>query len=75
MIVDIGIIVSLEGRIYFIDILYFELFVENYVECVVDIVFDIYMKEFEGDILVFFMGCEEIDNVVEVVFEWVVDFG
>ncbi|KAF7537635.1 hypothetical protein G7Z17_g12805 [Cylindrodendrum hubeiense] len=62
-------IVSLEGRTYPIDILYLESPAEDYVEKVINVVFDIHTQESEGDILVFLTGREEIDNALEAVAE------
>lgn len=73
--VDIGTIVSLEGRTYPIDILHLGTPAENYVERAIDTVFDIHTKETEGDILVFLTGREEIDNAVAAVLERAVDLG
>jgi ATP-dependent RNA helicase DDX35 len=65
----IGRIISLEGRMYPVDILYTETPVEDYVERAVQTVFDIHNKELDGDILVFLTGREEIDSAVQAVSE------
>lgn len=64
-----GRIVSLEGRIYPVDILYMEAPVEDYVEKAIQTVFDIHTKEPDGDILVFLTGREEIDTAVHAISE------
>jgi len=64
-----GRIVSLEGRIYPVDILYAEAPVEDYVEKAIQTVFDIHTKEPDGDILVFLTGREEIDTAVHAISE------
>jgi len=66
---DIGRIMSLEGRMYPVDILYLEAPAEDYVEKAVRTVFDIHTKEPEGDILVFLTGREEIDTAVQAISE------
>jgi ATP-dependent RNA helicase DDX35 len=62
-----GGIVSLEGRMYPVDILFAEAPVEDYVEKAVQTVFDIHTKEPDGDILVFLTGREEIDTAVQAI--------
>lgn len=66
---EIGRIVSLEGRMYPVDILYTESPVEDYLEKAVQTVFDIHTKEPEGDILVFLTGREEIDSAIQAISE------
>ncbi|KAI1105047.1 P-loop containing nucleoside triphosphate hydrolase protein [Jackrogersella minutella] len=66
---EIGSIISLEGRMYPVDILYLESPTEDYVEKAIATVFDIHTKEQEGDILVFLTGREEIDTAVQAVAE------
>jgi ATP-dependent RNA helicase DDX35 len=66
---DIGTIISLEGRMYPVDILYTETPVEDYLEKTVLTVFDIHTKEPDGDILVFLTGREEIDSAVQAISE------
>lgn len=65
----IGRIISLEGRMYPVDVLYLEQPAEDYVEKAVQTVFDIHTKEPEGDILVFLTGREEIDTAVQAISE------
>ena len=66
---DEGAIISLEGRMYPVDILFTESPVEDYLERAVQTVFDIHTKEPDGDILVFLTGREEIDNAVQAISE------
>jgi len=66
---EIGRIISLEGRMYPVDILYLETPAEDYVEKAVQTVFDIHTKEPDGDILVFLTGREEIDTAVQAISE------
>jgi ATP-dependent RNA helicase DDX35 len=66
---SVGCIISLEGRMYPVDVLYLENPAEDYVEKAVQTVFDIHTKEPEGDILVFLTGREEIDTAVQVISE------
>ncbi|EON61038.1 ATP dependent RNA helicase [Coniosporium apollinis CBS 100218] len=64
---SIGRIISLEGRMYPVDIHYLEQPAEDYLERAVQTVFDIHTKEAEGDILVFLTGREEIDSALEMI--------
>ncbi|KFY59752.1 hypothetical protein V496_05548 [Pseudogymnoascus sp. VKM F-4515 (FW-2607)] len=66
---NVGAIVSLEGRMYPVDILYTELPAEDYLETAIQTVFDIHTKEPQGDILVFLTGREEIDKAVQAISE------
>ena len=66
---NIGRIISLEGRMYPVDVLYVEKPAEDYVEKAVQTVFDIHTKEPDGDILVFLTGREEIDTAVQAISE------
>jgi ATP-dependent RNA helicase DDX35 len=61
---DTASIISLEGRMYPVDVLYTTEPVSDYVEKAIQTVFDIHTKEANGDILVFMTGREEIDKVV-----------
>lgn len=67
---DFGRIISLEGRMYPIDILYLETPTEDYLQKAVQTVFEIHTKEPNGDILVFLTGREEIDRAVEKVIDF-----
>ena len=62
-------IVSLEGRVYPVDILYLEEPAEDYVERSVATIFDIHANEAEGDILLFLTGREEIERTLQMVEE------
>lgn len=62
-------IISLEGRCYPVDVLYLEEPTENYVEKAVQTVFDIHLKEGEGDILLFLTGREEIETAISAIRE------
>lgn len=64
---NVGRIVSLEGRMYPVDIHYLEEPTEDYVERAIKTVFDIHAKEAEGDILIFLTGREEIDAAIEII--------
>lgn len=64
---NVGRIISLEGRMYPVDIHYLEQPAEDYVERAVKTVFDIHTQEPEGDILIFLTGREEIDTALEMI--------
>ncbi|KAL8911123.1 MAG: hypothetical protein Q9171_003661 [Xanthocarpia ochracea] len=64
---DIGRIISLEGRMYPVDVFYLEEPAGDYVDRAVKTVFDIHSTEGEGDILVFMTGREEIDTTIEMI--------
>ena len=64
-----GRIISLEGRMYPVDILYLEEPAEDYVERAVKTVFDIHTSEDDGDILIFFTGREEIETAIQLISE------
>jgi ATP-dependent RNA helicase DDX35 len=66
---SVGRIISLEGRMYPVDILYTETPTEDYLEKAIQTVFEIHTKEADGDILVFLTGREEIDKAVQAVSE------
>lgn len=66
---DTATIISLEGRMYPVDILYLDEPVSNYVEKTIQTVFDIHTREPAGDILVFLTGREEIDTVVSEIYD------
>ncbi|RDL39150.1 uncharacterized protein BP5553_03490 [Venustampulla echinocandica] len=65
----VGQIISIEGRMFPVDILYLEAPTEDYVEKAVQTVFDIHTQELDGDILVFLTGREEIDTAVQAISE------
>lgn len=54
---------------YPVDILYLDEPVSNYVEKMIQTVFDIHTREPAGDILVFLTGREEIDTVVSEIYD------
>lgn len=64
-----GRIISLEGRMYPVDMLFLESPAEDYLERAVKTVFDIHLQEPEGDILVFLTGREEIETAVQLISE------
>jgi ATP-dependent RNA helicase DDX35 len=64
-----GRIISLEGRMYPVDMLFLESPAEDYVERAAKTVFDIHLQEPEGDILVFLTGREEIETAVQLISE------
>lgn len=63
---NVGRIISLEGRMYPVDVFYLDEAAEDYVERAVKTVFDIHSTEAEGDILVFMTGREEIDTTIQM---------
>ncbi|KAJ9300357.1 hypothetical protein DTO271G3_2474 [Paecilomyces variotii] len=66
---SVGRIISLEGRMYPVDILYLESPAEDYVERAVKTIFDIHTQEPDGDILVFLTGREEIEATIQMISE------
>ncbi|PLB34616.1 putative ATP dependent RNA helicase [Aspergillus candidus] len=66
---SVGRIISLEGRMYPVDILFLESPAEDYVERAVRTVFDIHLQEAEGDVLLFLTGREEIDTAIQLISE------
>ncbi|ORY22759.1 pre-mRNA splicing factor [Naematelia encephala] len=64
---DDAIIVSLEGRMFPVEVCYLKDPPVDYVEAAVQTVFNIHMKEPPGDILVFLTGREEIDGALQTV--------
>ncbi|KAF9334245.1 hypothetical protein BG006_002494 [Podila minutissima] len=62
-------ILSVEGRMYPVDIHYLDEPCSDYVEQAIQTVFDIHTKEPAGDILVFMTGREEIETVVSEIRE------
>lgn len=61
---SVGRIVSLEGRMFPVDIHYLSSPAEDYVERAVQTVFEIASQEPEGDVLIFLTGREEIDACI-----------
>ncbi|KAL4785110.1 P-loop containing nucleoside triphosphate hydrolase protein [Aspergillus varians] len=66
---SVGRIISLEGRMYPVDILFLDSPAEDYVERSVKTVFDIHLQEGEGDILIFLTGREEIETAIQLISE------
>lgn len=66
---ETGRIISLEGRMYPVDMLFLESPAEGYVERAVKTVMDIHLQEGEGDVLVFLTGREEIDTAIQLLSE------
>ncbi|GAB7350877.1 hypothetical protein MBLNU459_g1396t1 [Dothideomycetes sp. NU459] len=64
---SLGRIISLEGRMFPVDIHYLSSPAEDYVERAVQTIFDIHSREGDGDILVFLTGREEIDTCLEMI--------
>jgi len=64
---SVGTIVSLEGRMFPVDIHYLEISAEDYVERAVQTVFEINAQEADGDILIFLTGGEEIDTCISMI--------
>lgn len=62
-------IISIEGRMYPVDILYLEEPSEDYVEKAVKVAFEIHANEPVGDILIFLTGREEIESAVQQITE------
>ncbi|EMR08503.1 hypothetical protein PNEG_03328 [Pneumocystis murina B123] len=66
---DTAKIISIEGRMYPVDILYLSEPTSNYIEKSVETIFEINSKEKDGDILVFLTGKEEIDICISKIIE------
>lgn len=66
---DIGRIISLEGRMYPVDVLYLDTPAEDYVERSIKTVFDIHSQEDDGDILIFLTGRDEIEQAIQLISE------
>ena len=66
---DTATIISLEGRMFPVDVLYADEPVVDYIEKSIQTVFDIHTREPAGDILIFLTGREEIDTVVSEIYE------
>lgn len=65
----VGRIVSLEGRMFPVDIHYLTSPVEDYVERAVQTVYEIESQEGDGDILIFMTGRDEIDACLSMIAE------
>ncbi|TPX31549.1 hypothetical protein SmJEL517_g05164 [Synchytrium microbalum] len=66
---DSAVIMSLEGRMYPVDIHYLKEATSDYLETAVDVTFSIHSQEAPGDILIFLTGKEEIDTVSSLITE------
>ncbi|KAI4102666.1 MAG: hypothetical protein L6R37_004256 [Teloschistes peruensis] len=66
---ELGQIISLEGRMYPVDVLFLEEPAENYIEKAVKTVMDIHSSEADGDVLVFVTGREDIDTAIRLITE------
>ncbi|KAF8475013.1 P-loop containing nucleoside triphosphate hydrolase protein [Kalaharituber pfeilii] len=66
---EVARVISLEGRMFPVDIHYLEAPTDDYVEKAVQTVFDIHLKEGDGDILVFLTGREEIETCISAIYE------
>ncbi|KAF8458815.1 P-loop containing nucleoside triphosphate hydrolase protein [Terfezia claveryi] len=64
---EVARVISLEGRMFPVDILYLEDPTDDYVEKAVQTVFDIHLREGDGDILVFLSGREEIETCISAI--------
>ena len=60
-----GTIISIEGRMFPVDILYLQEPTHDYVEQAVQTAFEIHTNEADGDILIFLTGREEIEAVIQ----------
>ncbi|XP_075211640.1 putative ATP-dependent RNA helicase DHX35 [Lycorma delicatula] len=63
---DTSVIMSIEGRVYPVEIFYSKEPVPDYVKGVVDTALKIHEKEASGDILAFLTGQEEVDRAVSL---------
>ncbi|XP_034189179.2 putative ATP-dependent RNA helicase DHX35 isoform X1 [Osmia lignaria lignaria] len=66
---DTAIILTVEGRLYPVDIFYVKEPVANYVTSVVDTALKIHETEESGDILAFLTGLDEVDQAVSLLSE------
>ena len=62
-------IVSLEGRVYPVDVLYLEEPTEDYIQRAVATAFDIHTQEVNGDVLIFLPGREDIEKATQLLSE------
>ena len=65
--VNVGRIISIEGRAFPVDIHYLSEPCEDYLERAVKTIFDIHTLELGGDILVFLTGREEIETAIDMI--------
>ncbi|KAI8825220.1 P-loop containing nucleoside triphosphate hydrolase protein [Fimicolochytrium jonesii] len=66
---DNAVIMSMEGRMFPVDICYLQEPSSNYLTTVVETVFKIHEKEPAGDVLVFLTGRDEIDTAISLINE------
>ncbi|KAL0085038.1 P-loop containing nucleoside triphosphate hydrolase protein [Phycomyces blakesleeanus] len=66
---DTASIISLEGRMHPVDIMYTDEPVSDYVEKAIQTVFDIHTQEPSGDVLIFMTGRDEVDTIVSELYE------
>ncbi|KAK7205814.1 helicase [Myxozyma melibiosi] len=62
-------IISIEGRMHPVDLLYLTEPTENYVEKTIETIFSIHANEPAGDILAFLTGREEITQVIQAIYD------
>ncbi|KAK0532280.1 hypothetical protein OC834_002666 [Tilletia horrida] len=62
----IAAVLTLEGRTYPVEIAYLDRAVDNYVRAAAEAVWNIHMKEPQGDVLVFLTGREEIEECCQI---------
>ncbi|XP_067007183.1 probable ATP-dependent RNA helicase DHX35 [Anabrus simplex] len=66
---DTAVIMSVEGRLYPVDVFYIKEPVPDYIKAVVDTAMSIHLKETPGDILAFLTGHKEVDQAVSLLKE------
>ncbi|XP_061927778.1 probable ATP-dependent RNA helicase DHX35 isoform X3 [Apis cerana] len=66
---DTAVILTIEGRLYPVDIFFIKEPVANYVTSVIDTVMKIHENEEPGDILAFLTGLDEVDRAVSLLSE------
>ncbi|KOX74136.1 putative ATP-dependent RNA helicase DHX35 [Melipona quadrifasciata] len=66
---DTAVILTIEGRLYPVDIFYIREPVANYVTSVVDTALKIHENEEPGDILAFLTGLDEVDQAISLLSE------
>lgn len=63
---DEGTIISIDGRLHPVDILYLERPARNYISAMIDALWDLHSSEGEGDVLCFLPSAEEIDRAIRL---------
>lgn len=63
---DTACIISVQGRVHPVDILYLQKPCINYIIAAAETVLQLHVSEDKGDILVFLPGAEEIDNCISI---------